>query len=315
LKPTSRFCPAGHGVFALDAELCLACGERLVVNRAGLVVGEYVCERLIGLGGMSSTVWQGRGLHDSAEVAVKIIEGDLESPEARRLIQSASLMCGVEHPNVARIYAYGETDEGEAFVAMELLRGKSLLAVLQHRGALALKPAIHIARELLTGLDFVHARQIVHRDVKPANLYLSPRGGGAPWEVRLIDFGIAKHSEDRTPDVLDLSDDPASHGSIIGTPEYMAPEQVLGFVADPRADLYAAGVVLYRMIAGELPFRAQNRRALYELHLREAPPLLSSQLGEPILPALADIVSRALSKQPSERFQTASGLVAALDAL
>jgi serine/threonine-protein kinase len=197
---------------------------------------------------------------------------------------------------------------------MELLTGKSLLSVLQHRGALAQKPALHVIRELLTALAFVHERHIIHRDVKPANLYLTPRGG-APWEVRLIDFGIAKQTRERVPDTLELDDDPGAFGPIIGTPEYMAPEQVLGHGADSRSDLYAVGVVLYRLISGELPFKGPHRRVIYERHLRDRPPALVSALGEPLPDGLVEIVERALMKQPEARLQSASAFLEALDAL
>ncbi len=309
----SRFCAAGHGVFASDADLCLECGDRLVDNRVGLVIGDYTCERLIGRGGMSSTVWEASG-DEADKVAVKVIEGDLESPEARRLVQSASILYGLNHPNIARIFSYGETDEGEAFIAMELLSGKSLLSVLQHRGALAQKPALHVIRELLSALAFVHERHIIHRDVKPANLYLTPRGG-APWEVRLIDFGIAKQTRERVPDLLELDDDPGAFGPIIGTPEYMAPEQVLGHGADPRSDLYAAGVVLYRLISGNLPFSGPQRRVIYERHLRESAPPLLSALGEPLPDGLIEVVSQALAKNPRDRIQSAAAFLDALEPL
>jgi len=313
-----RFCPSGHGVYAPEADLCVDCGTTLVLDRRGDVIGDgWAIDRLIGLGGMRSSVWQA-SRSDGSEVevaAVKIAECDLEAPEARRLIHSASMVEGLRHPNIVRVYSYGETEDNEAFMVMELLKGRTLLQLLEQRGSLSPSQAVHVVTEILVALEAMHAADIIHRDIKPANIHLTSKGG-SPWEVRLLDLGIAKVTKERTPDRLDLArDGPGSQGSIIGTPEYMAPEQVLGAALDGRADLYATGVVLYRLVTGELPFQGRDRAELYEQQLRKRPPPPRAPDGSTGLPmGLATAVLTALAKQPIERFQSAASFKLALAA-
>lgn len=311
-----RFCPSGHGVFAPEADLCVDCGAALVLDRRGELIGDGWCiDRLIGLGGMRSSVWQAsRSEGDEVEVAaVKIAECDLEAPEARRLIHSAAMVEGLHHPNIVQVYSYGETEDGEAFMVMELLKGRTLLQLLEQRGALSPGQATHVVSEILLALEAMHGAGIIHRDIKPANIHLTSRGG-SPWEVRLIDLGIAKATQERAPDRLDLARESAgSQGPIIGTPEYMAPEQVIGAALDERADLYATGVVLYRLITGELPFQGRDRADLYEQQLRKRPPAPRAPEGSSPLPVgLATAVLTALAKQPIDRFQTAESFRGAL---
>ena len=143
-----HFCPTDQSVYSADADLCVDCGGRLVVDRRGTTIGDgWVLDHLIGLGGMRCTVWEATR-EDGAIAAVKIAETSSESPEARRLIHSASLVEHLEHPNIVRIFSYGETERGEAHVVMELLRGRSLLHVLQQRGGVTTTQAVHVVRQV-----------------------------------------------------------------------------------------------------------------------------------------------------------------------
>lgn len=307
-----RICPGGHGTYSAEAEVCIECGSRLVVDRHGEVVADYVFDRLAGVGGMRSAVWEARRLRDETTVAVKVIEASADSTEARRLLKSAALLSGLYHQNLATLFDWGETAEGEAWVSMELLRGPTLRALLQQRRHLTVPQAVHVVREVLQALTFLHAHDIVHRDIKPANIHLTARAGG-PWSVRLIDFGIARQSVARAPERLDLEEAPGTFGPVLGTPEYMAPEQILGHDVDARADLYAVGVVLYRLLVGELPFGPLvDKHALYERHLRHLPVVAADPSGQPLPLALGAALATALQKHPGRRFPSAESFILAL---
>lgn len=308
-----HFCPNDGGVYTSEADVCLDCGGRLIVERHGHVIGDgWVLDHLIGLGGMKCSVWQAVR-SDGALAAIKIAESGTESPEARRLIHSASLVYNLDHPNVVRVFSYGETESGESHVVMELLRGRTLLNLLQHRGLILIPQALHVVREILAALEHLHDRGLVHRDVKPGNIHLSPRGTD-PWHVRLIDFGVAKEISAGARDRLDFfAEKPGAWGRIVGTPEYMAPEQVLGSAIDGRADLYAVGVMLYRLVTGELPFTSHDRQEIYEQQLRMPPPAPAAPDGqEPLSPGMVTALTTALAKQPGARFRTAQQFIEAL---
>ncbi len=308
-----HFCPNDQGVYSSEADLCVDCGGPLIVDRRGELIEGWMIDHLIGLGGMRCTVWEG-AREDGAVAAIKISETDSESSEARRLIHSASLVHHLEHPNIVRVYSYGETEEGEAHVVMELLRGRTLLNLLQQRGVITVAQSIHVVRQVLTALGFVHDRGLVHRDVKPGNVHLSPRGN-EPWDVRLIDFGVAKVLAASAPNRIQLGhDSPGAWGRIVGTPEYMAPEQVLGAPVDGRADLYGAGIMLYRLVTGELPFTSPERQDIYEQQLRRpVPPPRAPEGLPPLSPRLTTALMTALAKQPADRFPSAQAFIAALD--
>ncbi|MCC6623791.1 MAG: serine/threonine protein kinase [Deltaproteobacteria bacterium] len=310
-----RICPARHGAFAEGAELCPDCGERLVVDRFGCEpVPGLRLQRLVGRGGGRATVWEGVR-DDGRGLAVKLTEPEADAAEIQRLIATASLVQGLVHPNLTAVHAVGRTHEGDAFVVMDLLRGRSLLQVLEHKRALTPVVAVHVARAALAGLAALHGHGVVHRDVKPANIHLTAPGGGAAWEVKILDFGIARrfHAGD-VPATLELGRGayPGQHGPLVGTPEYMAPEQVLGLPCDPRADVYAVGVVLQRLLTGALPFVAPDRAAVLEAHLRASPLPLEMPDGFPAPDALQLVVARALAKHPGDRHRTATDMLQAL---
>jgi len=308
-----HFCPNDQGVYSSEADLCVDCGGPLIIDRRGESIDGWIIDHLIGLGGMRSTVWEGTR-EDGTVAAIKISETDSDAADARRLIHSASLVQDIEHPNIVGIYSYGETEAGEAHVVMELLRGRSLLNLLQQRGVITIAQSVHVVRQVLSALGFLHSRGLVHRDVKPGNVHLSARGN-EPWDVRLIDFGVAKAFSASAPNRIDLGhDSPGAWGRIVGTPEYMAPEQVLGAPVDGRADLYAAGIMLHRLITGELPFTSQDRQEIYEQQLRRPVPAANAPEGQPPLSAaLVATLATALAKQPADRFATAQAFLTALE--
>jgi serine/threonine-protein kinase len=311
-----RICPARHGTYADPAEVCPECGERLVVDRRGLApVPGVRIERLVGRGGPHDSIWEAVR-DDGASLALKVTEPDADAHERQRLVATGQLVAGVVHPNLAAVHAAGRTAEGDAWVLMDLLRGGTLRQVLERKRHLTPPLALHVARGVLAGLSALHGEGIAHRDVKPGNIHLTARGRGAPWDVKLLDFSLARRFRPGdVPDRLDLAAAPGSQGPLVGTPEYMAPEQVLGHRADARADLYALAIVLHRALTGRLPFDAEGRAALLAAQLHDPPPTLVLPDGFPAPPGLALVLARALDKQPSDRHRTALDLLHALDAL
>ncbi|MFO0745234.1 MAG: serine/threonine-protein kinase [Myxococcota bacterium] len=312
-----RFCPNRHGTFAEQADVCPDCGERLLDDRRGSeVVPGVRVERLLGRGGMHTSVWEATRLADGQLVALKIADPDADLSERTRLAASASLMAGLRHPALAAVHTSGTTASGATYVVMDLLKGRTLLQLLDQKRSLALGVAAHVAREVLSGLAVMHAHGIVHRDVKPSNIHIMPRGAGEPWEVKLLDVGVARRfTPGEVPASLDVvRGQPGQWGRVIGTPEYMAPEQIVGVGADPRSDLYALGIVLQRLLTGVHPVVGADRHALFETHLRGTLAPLEMPDGFPPPPGLALVIARATAKQPGARYRNANEMRAALTA-
>ncbi len=213
-------------------------------------------------------------------------------------MREARSAAGFAHPDAVAVYDAGESD-GYLFLVMELVDGSSLAERLAERGRLDVDEALRITRRVLAALGAAHQAGIVHRDVKPANVLL-----GAAGEVKLADFGIAKRLGDIAADVT-------SSGQFVGTPKYLAPEQVVGERSTPATDLYAVGVVLYEMLAGRPPYDAGNPMATAIAH-RDAP-IPDLHRARPDLPApVVAVVRRAMAKRPAERFGSAAEMTAAL---
>jgi serine/threonine protein kinase len=196
----------------------------------------------------------------------------------------------VNHPNICQIHDVGE-DSGTLFIAMELLEGESLADRLR-RGALAVTDAVPIALEMLAALSALHRRGIVHRDVKPSNVFLTPHG------VKLLDFGLARGEAVAPGSASDLT----RTGVAIGTPRYMAPEQLLEEGIDARADLFAVGAILFEMLAGRPAFAGRTVVDVMHATLHEQPPALT---GSPVVAAVDRVIRRAIAKRPDQRFSSA----------
>jgi hypothetical protein len=254
----------------------------------GRTIGKY---RFVGqLGrGASGVVYQAVDETLNRDVAVKILHPDLTDTEImRRFRAEATTLAQLNHPGITTIYEL-LPDENGLLMVMELVRGETLEALSNRVGAMPVDRAASLTDMILSALEYAHRAGIVHRDIKPANVMVTDSG------VKIMDFGIARV---RGAEQLTLD------GSMIGTPAYMSPEQVLGQDVNERADLYSVGVVLYRLLTGALPFRADTPVAMLHVKMSEAPMPLRAHRAD--LPDWWEsVLERALAKSPSERFQTA----------
>ena len=261
---------------------------------ATLLAGRYELGRVLGTGG-TARVHAAHDLVLDRPVAVKVLADHLVDPAARqRFVREARTTARFVHPHAVSMYDAGEAD-GSLYLVMELVVGRSLADRLTTDGPLPIPDALAVADCVLDALGAAHAAGIVHRDVKPGNVLL-----GADGAVKLADFGIAKRLDELGPD-LTLT------GQFVGTPRYLAPEQVVGGPATPATDLYATGVVLYEMLAGAPPFDAGTPLATAIAHRDD--PVPDVRAARPEVPAaLAATLARAMAKRPEDRFPTAAAM-------
>lgn len=265
-----------------------------------LIAGRYALGPLVGSGG-AARVFAADDQRLHRRVAIKLVPLAQAEPIARqRFVREARSLAGFTHPNAVAIFDAGEAD-GYLYLVMELVDGSSLAQHLEAHGALDPGESRAIASSVLGALAAAHAAGIVHRDVKPANILL-----GRDGTVKLADFGIAKRLDELPGDVTVL-------GNLIGTPKYLAPEQVGGHPATPASDVYAVGVVLYEMLSGEPPFDADTPMATALAHREEPVPDLT--LVRPDVPVqLLYAVETAMAKNPIDRFGSALAMLDALGA-
>ncbi len=263
-------------------------------------VGHYAIERKLGEGGMG-VVYAARDERLQRAVALKTMLALADDENARkRFWREARAAASVNHPNICQIYEIGE-DGGELFIAMELLEGE-VLADRLRRGPVNTTDAIAVGLEMLAALAALHARGIVHRDLKPSNVFLTSHG------VKLLDFGLAR-PEMEGP----LSDTGLTRtGILMGTPRYMSPEQVAGEAVDARSDLFAAGAILFEMLAGRPAFAGRTLVEVLHATRYEQPPALT---GSPTIAAIDRVIRRALSKRPGERHASATEMAGELGAI
>ncbi|MBL8786078.1 MAG: protein kinase [Deltaproteobacteria bacterium] len=302
---------------------CSADGQRVIEDLSGqLIGGRYRVRELIGVGGMDSTVWKAWQTGTERVVAVKVLPAP-EEAAAKRFARGARIAANLNHPNCTVVHDYGQTEDGKLFLVMEFLAGQVLQELLGPEG-MAAPDAIHIAIQVLQALEHAHSERAVHRDLKPDNLFLI-RKNDDPLHVKILDFGIAKYVEEDPEATSSTEDDKSADDfedlvteqrQVCGTPQYMAPEQVVGARIDGRTDLYALGCVLYRMLTGRLPFDGKTRYELYQKHLQEVPKPFHEVRPDLVFPdRLELIVMKALSKRPDLRFQGASEMRKALESV
>jgi serine/threonine protein kinase len=272
-----------------------------------VIGGRYQLIRRIGKGGMG-LVYEADHLGIGKRVAVKLLlDKYSDDPEVvARFEREARTASAIGDEHIVEVFDAGVTEDGRSYLVMELLIGLSLADVAEATGPMPAARAVPIVRQVLRGLAAAHAKGIVHRDMKPENVFLLQKPDRHDV-VKIMDFGISKFLQDSESKVR-----LTATGAVIGTPVYMAPEQAMGTgEIDARVDLYAVGVMLYELLAGRPPFQAPTYIALVTQHLQMPPPPL--QLARPDLPTpLVVAVHRALEKEPRDRFASAQEMAAAL---
>jgi serine/threonine protein kinase len=272
-------------------------------------LGRYRLKRRLAVGGMGD-VWVAYHPGLKRDVAVKILRPEMmeRSPSAQaRFEREVHATAELVHPNTIRVFDYGTTEDGLWYYVMELLEGETLAEHVLRLGPLSPPRAVHIVGQAARALGEAHERGIVHRDVKPENLFLTSLGGEHDF-VKVLDFGIAK-----IRDVDNLTQDGMTDaGCVLGTPAYISPEVAIGTAADARSDVYGLGAVLYFLLCGRPPFEAETAGALIFAHVHERPASPSGLLGRPIPADVESVVMRALEKDPSSRYETAAELALAL---
>ena len=264
--------------------------------------GRYEIKDLLGIGGMGM-VYRAWDAELGETVAIKTLRMDAVQSEPaalERFKQEIRLARRITHRNVVRTHDLGEVD-GLYFITMEYVEGHSLKHLIQKRGSLPVNVTLTVGKQLCRALEVAHEQGVIHRDIKPQNLIVAPSG-----TLKVMDFGIARLAK-QTEGMTQV-------GMAVGTPEYMAPEQLLGADVDFRADLYATGAVLFESLTGRPPFVADSQISLVAKTLEEAPPPPSSLNAEVPAP-LEALILRALSKDPTERPQSALLLFEELDAI
>jgi serine/threonine-protein kinase len=270
--------------------------------------GRYRVDEHLATGGMGA-VFRACHVYMRKDVALKVLRPDLSASAelVERFRRESEIAASLEHDHIVRVTDFGRTPEGWLFLAMELLFGESLFDRLRREAFLPPEEAVPILWQVCAGLEAAHARGVVHRDLKPENVFLARTPGGREV-AKILDFGIAK--------MADPSSEGATQaGMVVGTPEYLSPEQATGSPVDGRADLYTVGLIAWRMLAGRHPYKADEPRALLMMQAtRPVPSLVEARADLAAFPDLVAAVTRACEKEPAARFQSAAEMKAALAA-
>ena len=269
-----------------------------------ILAGRYEVGDLIGTGGMAD-VYQGRDTRLSRPVAIKILRSDLARDPSflTRFRREAQAAAGLNHPSIVSVYDTGEEiiDGGVLpYIVMEEVEGRTIREVIRDGEKLPVQRAIAVIHGILEALDYSHRHGIVHRDVKPANVMITTSG-----DVKVMDFGIARALDDANATV--------THAwTVVGTAQYLSPEQARGEIADSRSDIYSVGCLLYELLTGRAPFSGDTPVAIAYQHV-SAKPISVNDLNLDLPSGLSQIIDGALAKDPSARYQSAAEMLADLD--
>jgi serine/threonine-protein kinase len=303
------YCPSCDRSFSQEEKTCPTDGTRLLAIRKPAdgfsgreIDGRFRVYETIGEGGMG-VVYRGWQHSVGRNVAIKVIDLGRKNRVAlaKRFLREAKLASRLAHPHTVTVFDFGQTRDGVLFLVMELLKGRTLSAVLKEEGTFSLARLASVGAQLCDALDAAHRLSIIHRDLKPSNIMVLDDPPGRDF-VKVLDFGLAKSlSSDETQSTVTGS------GMILGTPRYMPPEAFTS-ESTPQSDLYSLGVILYELCTGRPVFAATTLSDMLALHALEAPPALP----ESVPPALAAIIMRLLEKDPRDRYQTAGEVRQAL---
>jgi serine/threonine protein kinase len=274
--------------------------------------GRYRIERVLGRGGMG-VVYVAEQLSMAKQVALKVLPRHLsdDPSQVQRFNHEALASSHLRHPHTIRVFDYGKSEDGHLYIAMELLQGEVLSRVIRRERGLPADRVVHIARQVVKSIGEAHQAGLVHRDLKPDNIFLCDFFGEKDY-VKVLDFGIAKFTEGGGG----TDQAHTATGFIAGTPLYIAPEQALGEPVAPRSDLYALGAILYECLVGAPPFRADTPIAIVMKQIHEAPPPLRNVKADvQVPPDLEALVFQLLRKRPADRPGTAEEVGAMLDAI
>ena len=249
-------------------------------------IGKYRILGVLGKGAMG-LVYRAEDPLLGRQCAIKVIDSaDVTDEMKQRFIHEARAVAKLDHPNIVVVYDLGE-HEGQPYIAMELLVGEDLKSVLRRKPRLPVREAVDIIVQVCDGLAYAHERRIIHRDIKPANIHLCPDG-----RVKIVDFGVAKME----------STSLTQTGMVIGTPDYMSPEQIQGKAVDPRSDIFSTGVVLYEMLTHSKPFSADSiTSVIYNVVFKEPPSF--SQLELDVPEPVETVIARAMAKELADRYE------------
>jgi serine/threonine-protein kinase len=300
-----KLCPTCGTEFGDEQKFCPNDGSALRTSQQGDLVGSVIAERYhiskkLGEGGMGA-VYLGEHVKMGRKSAIKVMSSSMaHDPEAiARFNREASNASRINHPNVCAIYDFGETPDGVIYLAMEFIEGGSLGNVLEREGGLPLQRAADILAQTADALQAAHDLGIVHRDLKPDNIMLT-RGRDGRDLVKVVDFGIAKAMSGEEGQQVTKT------GLVVGTPEYMSPEQLSGDKLDGRSDTYSLALVFYRMATGTFPFQATSAQEMMIKRLTDDPLPLGAARPDIVFPtALEEALRHALGRMPSERYATA----------
>jgi tRNA A-37 threonylcarbamoyl transferase component Bud32 len=306
--------------------VCLECGKQFPIEqnltecpddysmlykvadnlRPGAVFNEkYEIVRPLGSGGMS-TVYLAKHLLMNKTVAIKVLQTHVASDTKviQRFHREAQAVSQLSHENIVGVYDFGVSQDGQAFMVMEFLKGMSLCEIAQQAGTLPWHDLAPICLQLLDGLAHAHAKGIVHRDLKPGNIMLIMSDDETSYLVKIVDFGFAR--------TLGLEEQRITQsGDVFGSPSYMSPEQCRGVPADHRSDIYALGCIMFEILTGSPPFGGESIPDTLLLHLQAPSPLIPAQFGVPSW--LYEVIDRCLQKRPEDRFQSATEVAEAIN--
>jgi eukaryotic-like serine/threonine-protein kinase len=263
-----------------------------------LIAGRYELEELVGTGGMSS-VYRAHDRLLERDVALKVLHEQFiaDGEQVERFRREARAVAQLSHPNIVTVIDRGEQD-GRQYIVFEYVDGENLKSLVGREGPLPEREAIELTLNIARALGFAHGQGLVHRDVKPQNVLLNETG-----ETKVTDFGIARS--------LDMQAGLTQTGTVMGTSDYIAPEQARGSRVDAQSDVYSLGAVLYELLTGEVPFRGDNFVAVAMQHINEPPPSVRERRPE-LSPCIDGVVRRAMAKEPGDRFRSMDDFCAEL---